>query len=223
MEGEKQPVPRRKPGFSARSAFMNGGLGAVLDPGFRRGTGKVIAAFLLLFPVSSFAQQEPQPDWMQYKNPYAGEQTDITKAHRSNAEILAWSSKAVAEALSFPAGTFDARVKGLQPYFVKAGWISYADYLRRMNLLDVARGGKYAIVTAADGDPMLANDGAMSGAWHWEVSVPVIISITQADASGAARTVSSSKSRIDILASRVPADGVDGIAIESWTAADGQK
>ena len=56
-------------------------------------------------------------DWLQYKNPYAGEQSDITNPHRSAEEITAWGAKAVADALSFPEGSFDTHIREVKPYF----------------------------------------------------------------------------------------------------------
>jgi len=165
------------------------------------------------------AAEPPGADkaWMSYKNPYAGEQNDIGNAHRTNDEITAWAARAVADTLSFGAGEFDDRVKGFKDYFIQDGWAGYVAYLTDSKLLGVARSGKYAVATASDGDPMILNSGRIGAAYHWQVEVPVITSVTQPDGSGETRTVSTTRSKVQVLLARTAqGGGADGIVIESW-------
>ncbi len=180
---------------------------------------KLIRAFILtaaLCGAPALAQDAAKPDWMQYKSPYVGEENDIANAHRTSDEIMAWGSKIAADALSYDLSNFTSHADTLKTSFVQSGWGDYVTYLKDMKLLDVARSGKYMIATASNGDPMILNSGNMNGAWHWEISVPIITSINQPDKEGSPQTVSTSKTRIKILLTRVAEGGTDGIAVESW-------
>ena len=146
----------------------------------------ILAAALLLLAAPAFAQAPPDAatppaaatpdggggDWMNYKNPYAAETGDLSNPHRTNEEIIAWASKAVANSLSFKMGSFKDDIANARKYFVQAGWKVYAAYLKDLKVLDVAKSGKYSIATFADGDPMITGSSVQNGAWHWQVDIP---------------------------------------------------
>lgn len=177
-----------------------------------------ILALLAALPLSPPAgAQETAPSWMEYKNPYAGEQSDVTNPHRSGEEVVAWASKAVADALSFLPEDFNGQVNEIKGLFAKNGWQGYAAYLRDSKILELARSGKYTISTAANGDPMILRSGEAGGAYHWLVGVPIITSMQEPDENGKLRTAHSSKTIIQISMGRVAeGGGEDGIVIDGW-------
>lgn len=162
------------------------------------------------------APSADSPNWMQYKNPYATTTGDVSAANRTSDEILAWSQKAIAEALSFEAGKFNDSIKGNKRFFLKDGWAEYATYLKDSALLGVAQADQYYISTIVDGTPMIVNSGSMGGVFRWVVHVPIITTVNQTDKDGEQKPVSSSKIAIDVMVSRVSQGGVDGMAIERW-------
>jgi hypothetical protein len=184
----------------------------------------VAALAAVLFSTTVSAQAPPDTaDWTQYKSPYAGEENDIANPNRTSDEVMAWGTKTVAEALTFGLSDFNARIKDLKRYFVQTGWADYAAYLKDSKLLDVARSGKYMVASASNGAPMILNKGPQNGAFHWEISVPVITSINQPSQSGEVQTVSSSRTYVKMLITRVAEGGMDGMAIESWRVEEAQK
>lgn len=161
---------------------------------------------------------QAKPDWMAYQNPYAAVQKDLTAANRTNEEVISWASRAAAEVLTFPAASLQDRVKTLRPYFDQDGWAAYAAHLKATEIFAAAQDPSYAVATAADGDPMLANSGVQSDAWHWEVRVPVMTTISQKAADGGeARAVSTFRTRLTLLIRRVAEGGIDGLAIDGWS------
>ena len=162
--------------------------------------------------------EDQQADWMKYKNPYAGEQTDITNPHRTGDEISAWGSMVVAEAMSFRVGLFEQHIQDIKKLFVREGWQGYTAYLQSTKLLDVIRSGKYAVYTAAEGEPLVLQSGRVDGAWQWQLDVSIITTIAQPDANGEEQAVSSNRAKIRILLTRVAEGaGPDGIAVKQWS------
>lgn len=158
----------------------------------------------------------PKADWMNFDNPY-GEKDSLAKANHTSDEVMAWSARAVSDTLTFKDNGFNAQVKAAQKFFNQAGWAEYAAYLTDSKLLEAGRSGKYVITTISDGAPMILNSGAVNGAWHWTMSVPVITSVSQGGVPAfEAKTLSTRKARIRLEITRVAEGGDDGLAVESW-------
>jgi hypothetical protein len=174
----------------------------------------------VLAPPDPPATGGPKPDWMQYQSPYAGTENDVSAANHTSEEILSWGSRAVADALTFQPQDFTGQIKGMQKYFIQSGWGDFAGYLKESQLLGVAQSGKYTINTIANGVPMIVDSGATGGVWQWTVTVPVMISVSAADAQGVLQPVSNRKARVRMIISRVPpgGGGDDGVAITGWKA-----
>lgn len=168
-------------------------------------------------PAAPVTPTGDQPGWMQYKSPYAAEENDIANANRTSDEIMAWGDRVVADTLSFTPDNYKEQLKASQKFFVQTGWQDCVAYLKEAKLLESVQGG-YAVATIADGPPILVNSGAQDGAWHWELSVPIITSLSAKDPQGEQQTLSNKKGRLRLLLKRVAEGGDDGLAVVSWRA-----
>jgi hypothetical protein len=204
-------------GIKMKKILLAATLLIFLPCGVRAETGDAAQA---LSPPGAIMPQGETPDWGQYKDPYAGEVANLANANRTGEEITAWGSKAVAEALSFTPNDFEKQIRESQKYFMQTGWADYAEYLKNTQLLGIAQSGKYAIAAIPNGEPMITDSGAQNGAWHWTLNVPVIISVSTPDPSGALQTVSTRKTRLTLVLSRVAEGGDDGIAVAGWKAVE---
>src|SRR5690606_21245301 len=108
-----------------------------------------------------------KPAWMEYKNPYVGEQNDLSNPHRSSDEVIAWGRDMATDALTFTAETFTAKLEELRPSFSNAGWTDYGTYMRDSRFLDMVGQKKYNAATIVDGDIALKGSGTVAGAYRW--------------------------------------------------------
>ncbi len=161
---------------------------------------------------------EPVPDWLQYQDPYSGKQKDISAAHRTSQEIVAWASNTAAEAMSFDPMTFNKTLTDVKPKFTEQGWAQYANWLTESQMADMVRTKKYSVSTVANGEANVVNSASAGGNYHWIVEVPVIITFVQgATAEKDGTPIPGGRHKLTVQLGRV-AKGADdtGVSIENW-------
>ncbi|MBI1214719.1 MAG: hypothetical protein GC185_02745 [Alphaproteobacteria bacterium] len=165
------------------------------------------------------AQQEPEPPkpaWMEYQNPYAATENDLSNPHRTSDEIVTWAQNEITASMSFKSAEFNEKVTSLRTLFTDQGWRDYVTYLKSSQLVDMVRNQHFNVTTIINGDSTIINSGPVAGTYHWLVEAPTITSFTSKDADGRPVTVAGGNFKIDMQIGRVPTGGVDGMAIESW-------
>ncbi len=157
------------------------------------------------------------PSWMQYKNPYVGEENDISNPHRTGEEIETWSEQSAADVLSFSKDSYEWKMRRFRKYFTDSGWTQYTDYLKTSRILDMVSSDKYSIGAIVDELPLIINQGDVGGAYNWILRMPVTISFFTKGATGAEQTGPSAKFYLFIAVTRVAnGGGQNGIAISNW-------
>lgn len=163
------------------------------------------------------AQLDTKPGWMQYKNPYIGEQNDLANPHRSAEEILSWADQRATDFLSFGEGEMTAKLETMKKDFIQQGWLSYASYLRSSQLFDMVYNQGYSVTTIINGRSNIIGKGTASGAYHWLISAPLMITFMKKDTQGQLQPVGSGRYLLTLQVGRVKKGGDDNsIAIESW-------
>lgn len=166
-------------------------------------------------------QQAPakaQPSWMEYKNPYVGEEDNIANPHRTAGEITAWAQQAAADSLTFSRGDYKGRLNGFKKYFVPQGWQYYAAYLKDSKLINMVVDDGYSVGTIVNELPEIVNQGPSEGVYHWVVKMPITISFFVVDQQqGSSRSSASGRYLLFLDVARV-AEG--GIAIVNWSVED---
>jgi hypothetical protein len=159
-----------------------------------------------------------KPSWMNYKDPYAGEQNNAANPNRTPEEIASWTSRAATEALSLTPDTINARIVETKKSFSPAGWTEFAEYMRRVQMIELVRDKKYSVATILNGDAVVMNSGAVSGVYRWLVHAPLLITFTQINAKGEAEPKHSGNFKLVMQLGRAADDktGRDGLQIESW-------
>lgn len=139
-------------------------------------------------PAPAVATPENLPekvDWLAYKDPYASKATDITQPHRTTEEVSTWAQQAISDVLSFSQKDYRQRILGFKKYFIGAGWQPYATWLKEVHLIEmVAQEGYSSVGTVVNSPPDILSQGMASGAYHWLVRVPAIISLQRQESKG---------------------------------------
>lgn len=164
------------------------------------------------------AATAPNNDWMTYRNPYAGEQNNLTNPNRTPAEIQAWTQKAVASALSFGPDDFTPKLTDAKKLFVTKGWAEYAEYVKQAQLMERVRNQGMTLSTILNGDAAIVASEAVAGAYRWLLRAPVMMTFLKKDAAtGQLKPVGTGRFTLTLQLGRVAKDqGDEGIAIESW-------
>lgn len=157
-----------------------------------------------------------KPDWMTYKNPYAGEETDLANPHRNSDEISAWARQAATDVLSFGPTDYRTKLGAFKKYFGPTGWQTYADYLRSSNILSAVTTDGLTVGAIAGGQPEVVNSGPVDNVFHWIVKIPVTVSYYNKGADGAAKEFSSAKYTLFMDMARTATTDSDGISINNW-------
>jgi hypothetical protein len=167
-------------------------------------------------PAPAPGTARPPPAWLQYKNPYSGEENDISNPHRTTDEVTAWAQETSADVLSFGPRDYKEKLGGFKKYFVPAGWQLYAAYIKDTKLLDMVTAQGYSVGAIVSNSPDIVNHGPAGGVYHWIVRVPLTLSFFVSDAEGNARTAASGKYILYMDIARVATGGDSGVAVHNW-------
>lgn len=172
-------------------------------------------------PAADSAPAAPVPnnDWMTYKNPYVGEQNDLSNPNRTDAEISAWTQKAIASALSFGPADVNAKITDAKKMFVERGWAEYAAYVKQAQLLERVRQQNMTLSTILNGEAVVIAKEAVAGSYHWLVRAPVLMTFMRPNATavGGQEPAGTGKFTLTLQIGRADKKlGDDGIVIESW-------
>jgi hypothetical protein len=168
-----------------------------------------------LAPVA--AQPQQNPDWMSYKNPYAGEENNIANPHRTPDEIAALAQQTATDVLTFGLTDYKDKLGGFKKYFVAQGWQLYAAYLKDSGLLSRVTDDGYSVGAIVNSPPEIVNNGTTEGVYHWIVKLPITIGFSTVDAEGNAKAGPSGKYILYMdLGRTADGSGEGGIAINNW-------
>lgn len=191
----------------------------------------LVASLLLLLSSPASAEKEPNPldvptvptptepvpEWLKYKNPYSGEQNNLSNPHRTSEEITTWAQNAAAEVTSFMPGGFTNKLTEIKKMFTPQGWVEYATWMRDSQIADMVRAQNYGVSTIINGNVRIINNGSVAGVYHWLVEMPVIVTFLHPDSSGKQQPLSGGKFRLVIQLGRMAAEPEeDGLIIEGW-------
>lgn len=184
------------------------------------------AAFGLAISLPVFAQgaseqdtqatvpQSSGEDWMNYKSPYVAEQDDISQPHRTKEEISIWAQNFAAESMSLTRETLSEKLATVKPSFTASGWQAYGGWLKSSKIFNMVRDESYILSTVMRGDALILNQGA-SDAYRWQITVPVIMSLSLPNELGEPQTLSSGNYNVIIQITRAKgAKNEDGIMVE---------
>lgn len=163
------------------------------------------------------APTEPVPEWLEYKNPYAGEQNNLANPHRTSEEITVWAQNAAAEVTAFMPEEFTPKLTEIKKMFTPQGWVEYATWMRDSQVADMVRTQNYSVSTIINGNVRIVNTGSVAGAYHWLIEMPVIVTFLHPDASGEQQPLNGGRFRLVIQLGRIAAEpDEDGLIIEGW-------
>lgn len=169
--------------------------------------------------------QEEKPAWMEYKNPYVGEQNDISNANQSSDEVLAWVREMATDVLSFTPeetkppkdGKGKSKFEKIKPYFNERAWNDYGQYLKESRFLDMVSRSQYNASTIIDGDMVMLSSGALAGAYRWVIQAPLLVTFHSVNQRGEVQPVTSGHFQLVMQVGRTKSDqGKDGLMIDSW-------
>lgn len=158
-------------------------------------------------------------DWMTYKNPYEGEQNNLANPNRTDAEIAAWTQKAIASALSFGPSDVNEKITEAKKMFVDKGWAEYADYVKEAQLMERVRQQNMTLSTILNGEATIIAKDAVGGTYHWLVRAPVLMTFMKPDETAVGKQSPAGTGKFTLTLQIGRADkkiGDDGIVIESW-------
>ncbi len=162
-------------------------------------------------------QTTERPSWLEYKNPYIGEENNIANPHRTREEITSWAQQAAADSLSFNKANYKIKLQSFKKYFVRDGWQFYTAYLKETKLINMVMDDGYTVGTIVNDLPEITNKGTFESVYHWVVKMPITISFFSADTYKNPEPYASGKYLLLLDVGRV-ANG--GIAIMDWKVKD---
>lgn len=100
----------------------------------------------------------------------------MDKPHRSTQQIGAWIGPVVSEAMSFVGADAKADLAATEKYFDKGGREQYLKFLSEQKISQVLNLNKYTVRSYVRDVPLLLNEGAAEGKYHWLYEIPVMVS-----------------------------------------------
>lgn len=103
----------------------------------------------------------------------------VSQPNMSNDEVIAWTIKAVQDALSFNYVNYREQLQNSQKYFTNYGWNKYMDALTANNNLIAVYTRKLVGIATVVGQPKIVTQGLLSGAYAWKFEMPVLVTYLQ--------------------------------------------
>lgn len=160
----------------------------------------------------------PVPDWLKYRG-QSEKRQDLSSSHRTIKEIELWTQNAAIEVLTFSKGDHEERFAEFKPYFTKAGWKKYTDYIEKTAVLKTIKTSNYSLNSIVKGGSRVVNKGAINGKYRWLVEVPVIMSFFKIspDDKLNVRAAQGGQVLLTIQVGRAEKGyDTDGLLIENW-------
>lgn len=166
-----------------------------------------------------FADKKAQSDHVPLKSGTLPENAiALDQPHRNTSQIMEWVINATAGALTFNQTNTD-ELATKQASFATSGYTQYEQFLTTNNIKKVVESGQYTIRSYVNDSPLLLNEGAANGTYHWLYQVPVVISYmnrTNKDYKGGG-TATNQKMMITVQVGRsATTEDKMGLVIETW-------
>ncbi len=100
---------------------------------------------------------------------------EMSKPHRTSKEIGQWAMTVATEVMNFEAGKFDEQLKTRDHLFDAVGKNQYLEFLRDKKVLSVAKDGRFNVVSYANAQPLLLNEGNVNNRYRWLFRIPVVV------------------------------------------------
>ncbi len=161
---------------------------------------------------------EPTPAWMNYENPYVGEQNDIVNPNRTPDEVVMWAEQQATNALTLTPKDFNDKLTQIKKAFTAQGWLEFATYARTADLPNRIQTRDYSVTTVAKGDGLVIDSGPVAGSFHWLVKLPIMITFLHLDKQGDMQPVEGGDYDLMMQVGRVAqgTGGPEDMAIEGW-------
>ena len=159
-----------------------------------------------------------KPAWMEYHDPYTGEQNDLNNPHRTTEEIVAYGQGLAIGGLTFAPDSFNQDLAKFKTMFSSEGWAAYATYLKEARLADMVRVESYHVNTIVNGDTIVIGQGSVDGFYRWMVQTPILMTFLQKSSGGELREINTGRSKVTLQLGRVAVspDNPEGLQIQSW-------
>ena len=112
----------------------------------------------------------------QVVKPLPENSVSLDKPHRTTKQVAEWLSPICAEALTFASADYKGDLAKTEPRFDTAGRQEYLKFLLDNNIQKVLDLNKYVVRSYVQDTPLLLNEGAAGGRYHWLFEIPVMVS-----------------------------------------------
>ncbi|MDE1152918.1 MAG: DotI/IcmL/TraM family protein [Micavibrio sp.] len=172
-------------------------------------------------PAATPMAAEPTPDWMNYQNPYAGEQNDLSNPNRTPDEVLLWAGQQAATVMTYTPETFNDSIAAAKKVFSTQGWNEFGAYAHSVDLVSRVRDRQYSVTTIVKGNAAIVDSGPVAGSYHWLVRMPLMVTFLHDDADGNQQAVDGGDTDLTMQVGRVQdgTGGPDSMVIEGWRVA----
>ena len=99
----------------------------------------------------------------------------LSEAVRSNPQIVAFASNAVATVNSFDFVNFQTQLQNAAQYFTFSGWASFKQQLEASGNLDYVSNNRLVSTATPAQVPQIVEQAEINGRYTWKVRVPIII------------------------------------------------
>lgn len=110
----------------------------------------------------------------------AADNTPLNLPLLANPEIEDWVTQAASDALTMGPKDYALRTKAARRYFTSAGYKNYQKSLVSTKLEQVLAAQNYTLSTIVAARPIVREQGEQSGIYKWRVTVPLLMSYTDA-------------------------------------------
>lgn len=151
----------------------------------------------------------------------------MDRPHYNESEVSTWVMRAASEVMNYHADDYKQRLEENKKYFTSGGYEQYKAFLTEQGILTALESGRYTVRSFVESDPLLLNEGPVSGYYRWLFEVPVMLSRLDSNAQGYKDADPLNMNFVLVVQlGRVPAgQGEDdkGVLIERWSGKTAKK
>ncbi len=125
-------------------------------------------------------------------------------------EVLAFSTRIVADSVTFDARSFHNQLAALRPDFTDDGWTLFNRALARLDVVNMMQSGRFTVTPEIRGEPAILAKGVEDATYQWRVAVPIKLLLEADDRSLDRQIVAHAR-----IIRQPLAQHPEGVAIES--------
>lgn len=199
-----------------RNKFYREGYRSLMKIAVAQGIVVIILGFLVVYKM--FIEPPPVRYFATTNDGRIMKLTPLNEPSMTDATVLAWTSEAASNVMTFSFLDYQRRLQQSGEYFTVPGWNGFLTAIQDSRFLEGVKVQQQIVTAVPAGAPVIVDrkkPEEPGDRYYWRIQLPMTITFTSGDKTATKRQL------LNLVVVRVsPLDNPSGLGIEQWVASD---